>query len=87
MSISKRELNKLQKVINEYNKKQQSKKLTWKQLLAWEPRITWYASKKGSHPEGGHLSYYYSSDGEFWVDANNTKGYSFLKHDQLIMEI
>ena len=29
--------------------------------------------------EGGNLGFYYSSDGDFWTDANNTKGYSFQK--------
>lgn len=28
---------------------------------------------------GGSLYYHYSSDGKFWTDANNTRGYSFRK--------
>jgi hypothetical protein len=47
----------------------------------------WIWSSPGS-PHGGNLSFYYSSDGGFWVDSNNTKGYSFSRMgEDKIMEL
>ena len=37
---------------------------------------------------GGSLYFYYSSDGDFWVDSNNTMGYNFSKMgDGSILEL
>ena len=48
----------------------------------------WIWSYPGSSNGGGNLSFYYSSDGDFWVDSNNTKGYSFSRMDETsIMEL
>jgi hypothetical protein len=57
------------------------------QKWLWDPRIAYYANKSEPIPEGGFLQYHYSSDGKFWVDADNTQGYYFTKGNGLIMEL
>jgi hypothetical protein len=48
----------------------------------------WIWSYPGSANGGGNLSFYYSSGGGFWIDANNTKGYSFSRMGEgSIMEL
>ena len=53
----------------------------------WDPRLFKLENEEIIYPRGGYLYYNYSSDGKFWVNANNTMGYSFYKPDNLIMEL
>ena len=48
----------------------------------------WIWSNPGSPNAGGNLSFYYSSGDDFWVDSNNTMGYSFSRMgEDSIMEL